>query len=736
MTTKSISTEISESVLEFAPEKAPVSFDITVYNDSRQFASFQVSLMAAGIDPDQQGWYRLFPSVSAKIPPGDRSQFQAQLLTVPPVPGGFTGTMNLTVKVYSTELRDEDRRDLRLIITGEGLLPPKLTIPDTTFKAQPQEAVEVLTKLYNPNRKSIEARLEVTGLNPLWLPDGTQKTVTLLPAEEKRVTFLCKLPAPVHAPSGVHPFTINLIDPVPTGLPPQLLLEILPQGHVEFQCDPLEQWVPAKAGRWLNPFDSIADYTLTFHNRSNRVLTGEVQVVDEEEMQRQRRKVRLPKLPGRRKTVPEVTVEETAPVLPAGFALEPEQALVEPGETKALHLTAKKSLPWLGWARLQRVQVQASLIDSELDLRNDSQTLELHILPIIPVLWQAIGGLLGLFLLGLLWWFLTERGHTSKVNSVQFNGIGTEVVSSANDQTIRRWRVSGKRLIPEAILERGDKAIRVVTYRPFNNDWIASGFENGTIQVQSLLSGRRSTLELERDDRVFDLVFDRDARALWSAHGSGRVLRWGLNADLGAVSSREPEQTIEADFAVSAISLVGEDDALLAVGGRNQQFALVDLEAGEAFDIPYRNGTQTDFITSLETAEENPRLLAVADSQGYVSLWNLEDCLTNNRSCEPIDQWLAHGGDAVRSVALSADGCYLASAGDDGRVWLWFLTGAGERRPDQVEGRPLQRSNQPLNTVDMQQQERRLLVVSGGDDSNVRLRRVRVTPDDQCRGRG
>ncbi|MEO1094805.1 MAG: hypothetical protein AAFX01_07885 [Cyanobacteria bacterium J06638_28] len=736
MTTKSISTEISESVLEFAPEKAPVSFDITVDNDSRQFASFQVSLVAPGIDPNQRGWYQLFPSVSAKIPPGDRAQFQAQLLTVPPVPGGFTGTMNLTVKVYSTELRDEDRQDLRLIITGEGLLPPKLTIPDTTFKAQPQEQVEVLTKLYNPNRKSIEVLLEVAGLNPLWLPDGTQRTVTLLPAEEKRVTFLCKLPAPVHAPNGVHPFTINLIDPAPTALPPQLLLEVLPQGHVEFQCDPLEQWIPAKAGRWLNPFDSIADYTLTFHNRSNMVLTGEVQVVDEEDVQRQQRQRRLPRFPGRRKPVPEAIAEAETLVLPTGFALEPAQAVVEPGAVTSLHLTAKKSLPWLGWARLQRVQVQASLADSQLDLRNDSQTLELHILPIIPVLWQALGGLLGLFLLGLLWWVLTERGHTSKVNSVQFNGIGTEVVSSANDQTIRRWRVSGRRLVPQAVLERGDKAIRVVTYRPFNNDWIASGFENGAIQVQSLLSGTRATLELERDDRVFDLVFDRDARALWSAHGSGRVLRWGLNADLGAASSREPQQTIEADFAVSALSLVGEDDALLAVGGRNQQFALVDLEAGEAFDIPYRNGTQTDFITSLATAEEHPDLLAVSDSQGFVSLWNLANCLSNSRPCEPIDEWQAHGGDAVRSVALSADGCYLASAGDDGRVWLWFLTGAGERRPDQLEGRPLQRSNQPLNTVDMHQQERRLSVVSGGDDSKVRLRRVRVTPDEQCGRRG
>ena len=129
-----ISAEISESVLQFVPESGPVSFEITVYNSSDQFASFQVALIAAGADSNYRDWYRLSPSVSAKIPPGDQTRFQAHLLSAPPVPGGFTGTMNLTVRVYSTELRDEDRKDLRLVIAGEGLLAPKVTIPKKTFK--------------------------------------------------------------------------------------------------------------------------------------------------------------------------------------------------------------------------------------------------------------------------------------------------------------------------------------------------------------------------------------------------------------------------------------------------------------------------------------------------------------------------------------------------------------------------------------------------------------------------
>ena len=729
--TKSISTEISESVLQFAPESEPLSFGITVYNDSDQFASFQVALVAPGADPNQRHWYRLSPAVSAKIPPGDQTCFQAHLLSVPPVPGGFTGTMNLTIKVYSTELRDEDRTDLRLIITGEGLLPPKVTLPKKTFKAQPQEQVEVLTQIYNPNRKSLEVVLTLERLKPDWFPEGIQKSVTLMPAEEKQVTFLCHLPTPTRVPHDVYPFDLKILQPPASSVPQQLLLEVLPKGFVEFQCSPPRQWIPEKARRWLNPFDDTADYSLTFRNQSNVRFVGEVSVVDEDEARQQRRQSQLPFI--RRK--PEVDKpDEAAAPLPQGATLAPEQAVAEPGEVATLNLSVRRRLPWFGWSRLKRLQVRANLVDAQLDLRNDTQTLELHILPIIPVWLQLLGGLGGVCLLGLLWLLVAQRGHTRPVHTVQFNGAGTEVVSGAGDQTMRRWQVGRDRLRPKGVIARGDKAVRVVRYRPVNNDWVAAGQENGSIQLQSLLSERERSLEYDRDDRVFDLAFNQDARALWSAHGGNLVLQWKLTPDLGAGGQRTPHQRIESDFPVSAIALIGDADDLLAVGGRFQRFILVDLAAERALEMPYpRYGDQTDYINSLATAEEQPDRIAVADDTGFVSLWDGVACLEALDQCEPIDEWQAHGGDAVRSVAFSPDGCYLVSAGDDGRVRLWFLTRAGERPPDRIEGTVLRRSNQPLNAVDIRQQDQQLLVVSGGDDRKVRLNRVRLKGNDQCR---
>jgi len=731
--TQSIHTEISDAVLQFDPESGPLSFAIAIANTSSQFASFQVALVAPGVDPAQQSWYRLSPAVSSKIPPGDQTRFQAHLLTVPPVPGGFTGQMNLTIRVYSPELRQEDRKDLRLIITGDGLLLPKVTLLRANFKARPQEAVEIAATVYNPNRKSLEVLLELEGMPTDWLPEGTQKSLSLVPSEEQRITFVCQLPAPTHAPSRLYPLSLQTLQPASATPPQQILLEVLPSGFVEFQCDPYEQWIPAKARRWLNPLNGTNAYTLAFVNRSNLTVTGAVSVVDEDEVRQQRRRLRR-RRGDRDDDTPEPETEEQATAaLPAGMSLIPPDPVVVPGATTELQLAVTQRLPWWGWSRLRRLQVQADLKDTELDLRNETQTLELHVLPVIPFWLQVAGGLIGVCLLGGLWWWWAQRGHTQPVYAVQFNGTGTEIVSGSSDQTLRRWQVRGKRLSPKGVIERGDKAVRVVRYRPVNNDWVAAGLENGTIQLRSLLSGQERAFESASDDRVFDLTFDQDARALWSAHGSGLVLKWGLTPDLGLVSRETPQQSVEADFAVSAIALAGNADTLLAIGGRYQEFVLVDLEAEDAIPLPYRSGEQTDYINSLETAEAVPNLIAAADSQGYVSLWDMGTCWETGGQCEPIDEWVAHGGNAVRSVAFSQDGCFLASAGDDGQVRLWSLTAAGERQPEAIEGEVLRRSGLPLNAVDVRQQEQWLVIASGGDDRKVRLNRVRQRADDTCR---
>jgi WD40 repeat protein len=337
--------------------------------------------------------------------------------------------------------------------------------------------------------------------------------------------------------------------------------------------------------------------------------------------------------------------------------------------------------------------------------------------------------LLSILLVLLLGWLILgrQRGHTGPVTAVQFSGQADDVVSVSTDGTVRRWQVNGTHLKSRGVLQQGDKAVRVVRYRPVNNDQVAVGFENGQIQIWNLLFGeRQSSFSYRNDDRVFDLAFPQDSRSLFSGHGSGLILQWGIEPGRRALTQEKPRRGFKVDFAVQSLALVGSTEGHLAIAGRYNRLTLLNLATETDREVPYRTGGFNDYIMSLATASQQPDLLATADNRGSITLWNLRRCLADNKApCEQVDDWsTGHGGVAVRSVALSADGCNLVSAGDDGRVVLWSLTSDGTRSPGLIEGKTLYRSSVPLNAVDLIRTKDRILVASGSQDHQVRLHSI------------
>lgn len=728
--TKHISTEVSKTALSFEPGSPPESFTVTVYNDSyktedSRFASFQLTLLAAGQElKTSNEWYRLVPAVSYKIPPGDRTQFEVQILDVPPLSENFTGTLNLTARVYSPELRDEDRKDIRLVVKGGNLSPPKITLPEQTFTGSPGDAVKIEVLLYNPNRKSIDSGIQLKGLPPEWLPEGQQKSLLLQPGEQAALSFDCRIPAPAQAPSQQYPLTFDIVRPVAVTAIAQANLTVLPVGTVTFSGTPTDLSLPAKKRRWLNPRYSEAAVDLSFNNQSNLTLEGGVTVTP-------------PALRGgfsgwrRRKAqqTVEASFQEAASVV--NPTLDPEQVTMRPGETAPLTLRILQRLPWLGWRRVYRFQVEPFLAepldDPLIELENTSPEIALHTDPVIPVWLQLVGAGVSTLLLAVVFWFVGYRGHRGPVNAVQISGQGNEAISASIDGTLRRWQIQGRRLIPTEVIRPSDKSIRTAHYRPVQNDEVAAGFENGTAQIIDVFSDQTFTFEATSGDRVLALAFSQDARALFSAQGSGVVHQWPADPSQRQRSQTVPVRSITVEFAPYALALLDEDTQL-AIAGEENQFVIADLAAEEIVRLPYTPGGKTDLILDMATAEAHPNRLAVADDQGRISLWNMAVCRQSPQSCEPIAEWLGHGGQAVRAVALSQDGCYLASAGDDGRVMLWPLTPAGYRQPQAIDGHRLRQSAKSVNAVDIMQRHNTLHVVSGGDDYRVRVSRRQLRP--------
>lgn len=712
-----ISAIVSPKELIFKPGGDPVAFEVTAINESDRLASFQLEIIAAGTDEDRRShWYNISPEVSTKQPPGAETQFQVEIIDSP-IPG-FVGLMTVTARVFSIELSEEEREILRLNLErGTRAIPLKLELPMADFQGYPDSQIDFLARVYNPSQLRVQATIELLGLDPSWLEEGSQRPLQIPPGKRVEIPFSCTLPVATQTLAQVYPFQIQATQ---SDGPPSAIagtIEVLPKGMVEFRCETKEKRIPAKRA-WLPGWKAKpAQYDLEFENQSNLAQQVSLALQNEEP--------------------PKCQIEVV-----------PEQINLMPGETKPLQLVARSRRPLLGRGRRILLEVRANLSDERLGKPNPpTQILKLKVSPKMPLWMQIVG--IPVFL-WLLWWasWLNPNnpffGHKAAVNSVQFNGIGQELASSSNDQSLIAWNTEGF-FIPWIKQEIGqignlEKAGRILRYRPVNNDMLAVGLENGDIQLWDYNGDRIDSFSYQKDDRVLALAFTQDSNFLFSGHGSGVVLQWPLMKQRwqqlqGNPTVAQPIQIQQLDFAVYAMAFVDPENEVLAIAGRFNQLALWNWQNNTTRTLPYPNGGKDDYIFSVDAASLKPELLATADNQGRITLWNLQACTVSDRPCTMLDQWAdGHGGRPVRSVALTDDGCYLASGGDDGKIMLWPLSINGTRSNTELQGREVNRAfeNSPVNTVDVKQVLEDILIASGSDDTQVRVDRVSHLPQLGC----
>lgn len=734
----SLSAAVFPRQLKLKTGRPSAIFTVTVTNESPKFASFQIEMIAPGYALDtNRTWYVTEPKVSTKKPPGDQTEFTVSIIDTPTP--GYVGRLELMVRIFSVDFRDETRQPLSIDVEpGESYLTTELPIPK--LQVYPRNPIEIPVKLFNPRRQVADVSLNIQGIDPDWFPNGTYQQIQVLAGQQAVAHFICQPPSPLNAPCTEYPFTVEALPADGSGTEVKGTVEVLPAGFVEFTCEQRLLQIPPKRRFSLSLKSEPATYKCFLENNSN--LWQDIELVPEG---RDRQRCNVDILP--------------------------EQIILDPAEKIDVDFIVHRRRPWLGLARRLLLEAVVNLKSS--DNKNSqvvpnphAQLLELRVLPIIPPWLQAA---LILLLLLLLWLWANAKPprHLEPVTTVQISGDAGTVLSGSRDQTIRRWRVNDDVIEDAGILAKTGKAVRVIRYRPERNNVVAAGLENGEIQFWDILTRKKlNVLSLAKDDRVFGLAFSRDSQRLYSGHGSGRILEWNLES-----GSQKPVRQAVVDFSISALAMsdIG-GQRLLLISGRYDQLALWDLTTGLLYSVRYRHeanaasssntvqsfSSQQQYIGSIATMNST---LATADNQGYLSLWDLSkrSCkasqsqnpqkdgskqskspqkgvtlFTRSQFCDLplLNQWQdGHQTKPVRSVAFTNNGCYLASAGDDGRVMIWPLTTLGRRVAESEESKTktsiqVAQLNTRLNSVDAIVNQNKLLVAS--DDYNNQIRFYRL----------
>ena len=707
-------------------------FEVTVTNQSQEFTSFQVALVTADVATGSTlDWYKVEPKVCAKKPPGATTTFQVRVVRSPlPV---YDTTINLWLKVFSIEHRKISTTQKLTLRIKKPQQPVNLVLPNRDFKAAPGDQVNIPVLIYNHSPQVVDVTLRCTGLTVGWLQGGEEQTLRVKPNSPTTAIITCCLPNDPGLLKQRLPFTIearsdaNLRMPIP---PEQGVLEISPAGVIEFKCRPKQLKIPPK--------QRPAAYQVDFKNASNCPQRVQLQISEA----------------ARR----------------AGFTL-PEAITLEAGATsQPLLLTPHQRRHWFGFRRTLQFDLTADILDAP-----DSQTvpirtlpshhsLELVTLPRIPA-WLLLAG--GLVVVGLFWLHSLlnpPAQHRATVNSVRFNGIADNVFSGASDGTIRQWKTAdpifGRPQLnyqgeigdtqpkPQGEnQERAKRAVRVIRLKPESNDEIAVGLENGTIELWDILQNKPSKTILNSNDRVFDLDFSRDSKYLFSGHGSSFIKQWNLKTE-----DEKPVRTIVTNFSItSVVASPTPAESFVVIAGQFNKLIIWHWDKKSTIDeipIPPRQnvvfqpvGGQHQYIVSLAIANT---ILVIADNQGYITLFDWPGCVNakpkpptvfeisqngtkkalETRECQltRIDESSeGHSRKPVRSVAITPEGDYLASVGDDGRVNLWSLKHRNLKLLKTLATFP-----ESLHSVDIKTQKGLISVTSDAPNHQIKLYRESI----------
>ncbi len=305
----------------------------------------------------------------------------------------------------------------------------------------------------------------------------------------------------------------------------------------------------------------------------------------------------------------------------------------------------------------------------------------------------------------------TLAGHTHGVYSVAFSPVGKVLASGSDDYTIRLWDVGTGECLTSLRDEDSIQpyGVRSVAFSPVTGQILASSSAEPTIRLWNIQNGRCWKTLVSHQGWVWSVAFSPDGQILASGGDDATIKLWDVNTgeclrtllghhselrsvvfsqDGRILISGSMDRTIklwEVQTGQCLKTLVGHENwiwalafnpthQIIASGGEDRTVRLWSLGNGQCLRVfqGYANTIFSLAFVSSPNATESmaPNTADTLLASGYfdkvVRLWNLRD-----GQCK---SFRGHT-DAVRAVALSANGQLLASGGSsaDPTIKLWSV---------------------------------------------------------------